>query len=167
MHITPFHAERERLKLKLSFLIQQHFNPAPEYSEKNRCRVCHNFNECRLFFSDYSGTGLKYYWIRNNNFNFNLSLSKFPKVFFVGTLKLCVEMPASLKKLSAHSEKAKKTLEHCYFKFDKKITISNITPTTILDYPQITILNYVRQVSQTSIKDHIKQSRGTELSVIH
>ena len=76
-------------------------------------------------------------------------------------------MPASLKKLSAHSEKAKKTLEHCYFKFDKKIAISNITPTTILDYPQITILNYVRQVSQTSIKDHIKQSRGTELSVIH
>ena len=44
-------------------------------------------------------------------------------------------MPASLKKLSAHSEKAKKTLEHCYFKFDKKIAISNITPTTILDYP--------------------------------
>ena len=74
MHITPFHAERERLKLKLSFLIQQHFNPAPEYSEKNRCRVCHNFNECRLFFSEYSGTGLKYYWIRNNNFNFSLSL---------------------------------------------------------------------------------------------
>ena len=27
-----------------------------------------------LFFSEYSGAGLKYYWIRNNNFNCSLSL---------------------------------------------------------------------------------------------
>ena len=31
---------------------------------------------CHLLLSEYSGAGLKYYWIRNNNFSFSLSLFK-------------------------------------------------------------------------------------------
>ena len=65
-------SKRDRLKLKLLFLIQHNFNPAPEHSEKNRCSRYYNFNECHLFSSEYSGAGLKNYWIRNNDFNFSL-----------------------------------------------------------------------------------------------
>ena len=48
---------------------------APKFSEKNRCSGYNNFNEYHLFFSEYSGAGLRSYWIRNDNFNFSLSLS--------------------------------------------------------------------------------------------
>ena len=40
-----------------------------------------------LFFSDYSGAGIKYYRISNNNFNFSLSLS-FNKNLRLGHLSL-------------------------------------------------------------------------------
>ena len=35
---------------------------------------CYSFSECYLFVSEYWGAGLKYYWIRNDNFNFSLFL---------------------------------------------------------------------------------------------
>ena len=53
-----------------------HFFSTPsEYSEKNRCSEYNIFKECHLFVSEYSGAGLKNYWIRNTKFNFSLSLS--------------------------------------------------------------------------------------------
>ena len=38
---------------------QYNSNPVPKYSEKNRCSGYNNFNEYHLFFSEYSGAGLK------------------------------------------------------------------------------------------------------------
>ena len=68
--------KRDRLKLKLLFLIQQCFNPAPEYREKN-IKLLYPMH---LYFFEYSGAGSKNCWIRNNNFNFSLTLS-FTNIF--------------------------------------------------------------------------------------
>ena len=73
------HHKRDRLMLKLLFLIQWYFIQSfafSEYSGKNKCSGYNTFNECHLFVSEYSGTGLKNYWIRNNNFNISLSFSE-------------------------------------------------------------------------------------------
>ena len=70
--------ERDRLKLQLLFLLQWYFNQplaVSEFSKKNRCSGYNNINECHLFFSKYLVAGLKYYWIRNDDFHFSLSLS--------------------------------------------------------------------------------------------
>ena len=55
---------------------------------KNRCSEYNKFNERHLFFTEYSGAGLKCHWIRNNNFNFSLSLSH----LFVPLFLFCFSM---------------------------------------------------------------------------
>ena len=62
--------KRDRLELKLLFLIQQYINPAPE---KNRCNSLEMLYELHYFFQGQQGAGLKHYWIWTNRFNFSLS----------------------------------------------------------------------------------------------